>query len=107
MPLNCATSICSASTESCTRSGRSLRQANEAYANHPETVRWRGRLAALYARHDEQVKEMRVRGFNHLSPLDARLATGAAVQTQLVDVQRRRLATRGCGCPLDFGKEQG
>jgi hypothetical protein len=53
---------------------------------------------------------MRVRGFNHLSPLDARLATGAAVQTQLVDsvdVQRRRLATRGCGCPLDFGKERG
>jgi hypothetical protein len=80
------------------------------YANHPETVRWRGRLAALYARHDEQVNEMCVRGFNHLSPLDARLATGAAVQTKSVDsidVQRRRLATRGCGCPLEGRKEQG
>jgi hypothetical protein len=26
------------------------------YANHPETRRWRGRLAALYARHESQVE---------------------------------------------------
>ncbi|MCW3032698.1 MAG: hypothetical protein JWM60_1043 [Solirubrobacterales bacterium] len=77
------------------------------YANHPETIRWRDRLAALYARHDDQVNEMRLRGFNHLSPLDARLATGAAVQTELVDsveVQRLRLATRSCACPLEGRK---
>jgi putative hemolysin len=71
------------------------------YARHPETLRWRGRLAALYARHDEQVKEMRRRGFRHLSPLDARLATGEARQNELVDpieTQRARLAARDCGC---------
>jgi hypothetical protein len=71
------------------------------YARHPETLRWRGRLAALYARHDAQVAEMGRRGFRHASPLDPRLATGAARQTERVDpveVQRARLAERGCGC---------
>jgi pyrimidine dimer DNA glycosylase len=71
------------------------------YRAHPETMRWRGRLAALYARHDAQVAEMQRRGFNHASPLDARLATGAAGQTQLVDsmeAQRERLAQHTCAC---------
>ena len=71
------------------------------YAHHPETLRWRRRLAALYARHEAQVAEMRRRGFRHASPLDPALATGSAVQTELVDpvdVQRTRLAERGCGC---------
>jgi putative hemolysin len=71
------------------------------YANHPETLRWRGRLAALYARHEEEVAEMARRGFRHASPLDRALATGSAAQTELVDpvaVQVERLAERGCGC---------
>ena len=46
------------------------------YANHPETLRWRGRLKALYARHDRLVDEMKRRGFDHRSPLDPALATG-------------------------------
>jgi Pyrimidine dimer DNA glycosylase len=75
------------------------------YANHPETLRWRGRLAALYARHEDEIAEMDRRGFRHASPLDERLATGQAVQTELVDsleVQRARLESKGCGCP-NFG----
>jgi hypothetical protein len=71
------------------------------YANHPETVRWRGRLAALYARHDAEVAEMGRRGFRHASPLDPELATGAAEQTVFVDPvedQLARLSARGCGC---------
>jgi hypothetical protein len=71
------------------------------YSRHPETRRWRGRLAALYARHDEQIAEMDRRGFRHASPLDRRLATGAAQQTEFVDsieAQCVRLAQRGCGC---------
>jgi hypothetical protein len=44
------------------------------YANHPETKRWRGRLGALYRRHEEQVSEMARRGFTgHKSPLDPAL----------------------------------
>ncbi len=72
------------------------------YARHPETLRWRGRLAALYARHDAQVGEMSRRGFRHASPLNPRLATGAAQQTELIDpveAQRERLAGHACGCP--------
>src|SRR5215218_6455145 len=71
------------------------------YANHPETLRWRGRLAALYARHEAEVAELSRRGFRHASPLDASLATGSATQTEFVDavpVQLARLAERGCGC---------
>jgi hypothetical protein len=78
-----------------------LTTGKKGYANHPETVRWRGRLAALHARHAAQVAEMDRRGFRHASPLDERLATGAAQQTTFVDTieaQRARLAQRGCAC---------
>ena len=71
------------------------------YVRHPETLRWRGRLAALYGRHDEQVVEMRRRGFAHRSPLDPRLATGASEQVELVDsleAQRTRLTEHACDC---------
>jgi hypothetical protein len=77
------------------------------YANHPETVRWRGRLAALHARHEAQVAEMARRGFRHASSLDAALATGAAEQTEFVDsleAQRARLAERGCACLTTHGR---
>lgn len=55
------------------------------YRHHPETLRWEGRLAALYARHSELVGEMWARGYPHASPLDPRLATSAAVQDRYVD----------------------
>jgi pyrimidine dimer DNA glycosylase len=53
------------------------------YARHPETLRWQGHLSALYARHDEQVREMARRGWPsgtwHRSPLDRRrIARGAS-----------------------------
>ena len=39
------------------------------YSKHPETLRWRGHMRALHARHEAQVEEMTRRGFNHQSPL--------------------------------------
>ena len=71
------------------------------YAHHPETVRWRGKLRALYARHERQVAEMRRRGWRHRSPLDARRATGGSRQRTYVDTpsaQRRLLKAKGCDC---------
>lgn len=71
------------------------------YANHPETIRWRGKLAALYLRHEAQVEEMTRRGYTHASPLDAALATGAAVQDVFIDPVERQLEilrTKGCDC---------
>jgi hypothetical protein len=77
------------------------------YARHPETLRWNGRLAALYARHEADAAEMSRRGLRHLSPLDPRLATGAAVQPELVDsveAQRERLA-RCPGCRANLKRD--
>lgn len=71
------------------------------YANHPETLRWRGRLKALYARHGGLVEEMERRGFDHRSPLDPALATGAVRQTELLESlerQQERLRLRDCPC---------
>jgi hypothetical protein len=51
-----------------------LTQGKRGYANHPETRRWRGRLGAIYRRHEEEVAELVRRGMlGHKSPLDAAL----------------------------------
>lgn len=74
------------------------------YARHPETVRWRGKLRALYLRHEALVAEMARRGFRHASPLDPQLATGTAVQDEFVDLpdrQRELLRAKGCACAVD------
>jgi len=73
----------------------------KAYAHHPETMRWRGKLKALYLRHEALVHEMTERGYKHHTPLDPALATGKAVQDEFVDSyeeQVRLLKERGCDC---------
>jgi hypothetical protein len=73
------------------------------YARHPETVRWYGRLKALYQRHARLVDEMERRGYRHKSPLNAKLATGASRQTIYVDSVKRQMAilkAKKCGCRL-------
>jgi len=42
------------------------------YANHPETLRWVGCIEALKRRHELLVSEMKLRGYNHHSPLPER-----------------------------------
>lgn len=76
------------------------------YRNHPETLRWEGRLTALYDRHQRLVREMEARGYRHRSALDRSLATGEETQPVLLDSkeeQRRILEARPCPCPLDRG----
>jgi hypothetical protein len=73
------------------------------YRNHPETRRWEGRLAALYARHAALVEELGARGYRHSSPLDPRLATGSAIQDHFVDhpdAQITILRSKGCDCDV-------
>lgn len=73
------------------------------YANHPETLRWHGKQAALYARHDALVAEMTLRGYTHRTPLDESLATGLATQTDFVNApaeQVEMLRAKGCDCDL-------
>jgi hypothetical protein len=71
------------------------------YSRHPEIIRWRGRLKALYLRHQILVKEMGNRGYKHNSPLLKKLATGKAKQDLQVDSyedQIRNLKGKECGC---------
>jgi hypothetical protein len=78
-----------------------LTKGRKGYSRHPETLRWKGRLRALYLRHARLVAEFRKRGYTHLSPLDASLARGRAVQDAYVDHPREQLLIlkrKGCGC---------
>jgi len=71
------------------------------YARHPETLRWKGKLKALYGRHEALVAEMSDRGYRHLSPLAKRLATGSAKQTIYVDRPGKQIAilrNKRCHC---------
>lgn len=73
------------------------------YSRHPETLRWVGKLKALYNRHEALVKEMGRRGYNHQSPLDKRLATGSGIQRQYIDtpaLQKKILKGKPCECPV-------
>jgi hypothetical protein len=78
-----------------------LTEDRSGYSRHPETLRWKGRLRALFRRHEALVLEMALRGYDHRSPLDARKARGNAAQTVFVDPpsrQRELLRRKGCAC---------
>ena len=80
-----------------------LTQGKKGFANHPEVIRWRGKLKALYKRHELLVEEMHIRGYNHESPLDVSLATGSNLQNEHVDdadEQINILKMKGCGCKV-------
>ena len=73
------------------------------YARHPETLRWKRKLKALYGRHEALVSEMTARGYRHLSPLPKRQATGRAKQTIYVDRPRKQiviLRNKHCQCDV-------
>ena len=73
------------------------------YAHHPETLRWKGKLKALYGRHEVLVVEMSNRGYQHSSPLAKKKATGSARQTSYVDRPRAQiviLRKKGCQCDV-------
>lgn len=73
------------------------------YSRHPETLRWAGKLRALYRRHEAEVKEMARRDYQHRSPLDKNLAKGSAVQRKYIDSpaeQMKILLEKGCDCSI-------
>jgi hypothetical protein len=82
---------------------RILTEDRRGYANHPETRRWRGKLAALYQRHEALAAEMARRGYRHATPLDGNQASGAATQNDFLDsldAQFAILRAKGCGCAI-------
>lgn len=80
-----------------------ITQNKKGYSKHPETLRWIGKLKAMYLRHEEQVKEMKCRGYNHQSPLDVKNAIGKPKQDLFVDtpsIQIKILKQKGCNCKV-------
>jgi len=73
------------------------------YSHHPETLRWKGRLMALYLRHEKLIKELRRRGYRHQINLDRRYAKGAHRQKCFVvspDEQIKILRKKKCACKV-------
>ena len=73
------------------------------YSHHPETLRWKGKLKALFLTHEKIVKEMGKRGFKHNSNLDNNLATGQDNQDELIDSlqdQIKILNNKNCSCKI-------
>ena len=73
------------------------------YSMHPETIRWKGRLAALYIRHESLVSEMQKRGYSHHTPLEKKFAKGKAIQTKFVNTKNEQidiLRKKNCQCKI-------
>ena len=73
------------------------------YSRHPETLRWKNKLGALYKRHNELIREMCKRGYCHKSPLDKKLARGASKQTVLLQSRQKQiqiLKRKKCMCKI-------
>ena len=78
-----------------------LTNGKSGYARHPETLRWEGKLKALYLRHEALVTEMTNRKHNHANPLDEGLASGHSEQKEYVDSlseQLNILRKKDCDC---------
>ncbi len=71
------------------------------YSKHPETLRWVGKLNALYIRHQALVQEMEERGYIHRSNLLVRLAVGNKKQEEYINTisdQIEILKKKNCTC---------
>ena len=80
-----------------------LTKNKKGYAKHPETLRWKNKLRALYLRHKKLDKEMKKRGYKHNSPLNSKLARGSKMQNKFVDSysdQVKILRRKKCGCKV-------
>jgi hypothetical protein len=73
------------------------------YSHHPEVIRWKGKLKALYLKHEEIANEMRKRGYKHNSSLNIVFATGKNKQDELIDTVNKQimiLKNKNCECRL-------
>lgn len=78
-----------------------LTKNKKGYYKHPETLRWKGKLKALYFRHQKLVEEMKKRGYRHNSELDKKLAKGSLKQDKFVNTieeQIHILKNKKCEC---------
>ena len=72
-------------------------------SNHPEKLSWKRKLKAPYIIHEEIIKEMKKRGFNHKSPLKSKFTNGNDVQSKFVNSgqdQIKIIKSKKCNCKL-------
>lgn len=87
-----------------------LTEGKKGYSRHPETIRWMGKMRALYARHEQLVTEMLRRGYSHSSPLDIKgipreLKGHGDVQDSFLNTYEEQLLmlrAKGCQCKTDL-----
>jgi hypothetical protein len=80
-----------------------LTKNKKGYSRHPETLRWKGKLKALYLRHELLVKELKDRSYQHKSNLDKRFAVGGVRQNQFINSYQEQLIIlrrKKCGCKI-------
>ena len=80
-----------------------LTQCKKGYSQHPEVIRWKGRLKALHLRHEALVRELNKREYQHNSPLSAELAMGRDKQTKYINTHEEQIAIlrkKCCGCKV-------
>lgn len=80
-----------------------LTKKKKGYSKHPEVLRWKGKLKALYLKHEEIVKEMLRRGWEHKSPLDKKFARGKIKQQDFWQSKKEQikiLKSKRCSCKI-------
>ena len=80
-----------------------LTKNKKGYSRHPETLRWKNKLAALYLRHQALITEMKNRGYAHRSNLNPKLAVGAKKQDVFIDYPKKQetiLKSKKCPCRI-------
>lgn len=73
------------------------------YSKHPETLRWKGKLKALYLCHEKLVVEMKRRNYLHRSPLEKKYAKGKETQDRFVNTIKEQiqiLKNKNCQCKI-------
>lgn len=80
-----------------------LTKNKKGYSRHPETLRWKGKLKALFKRHELLINEMKRRGYSHKTCLNPRLARGSSKQCIYIDSIKKQvkiLKNKKCGCKI-------
>jgi len=72
------------------------------YSQHPETKRWKGKLKALYFRHEDLVKEMERRSYNHKTPLNKIIAMSKEKQDEFLQSAKEQKNLLAKRCPYCF-----
>jgi hypothetical protein len=68
-----------------------LTKNKKGYSRHPETLRWQGKLKALYERHQAEVTEFKRRSYQHHTPLDKKLAKGQNKQCVFLAAKKQQI----------------